>query len=96
MTALLRSQEMDARGISQTLGIREKEVYEHLVHVERSVTAAGGRFLVASSECLLCGFVFEGRRRLTRPGRCPKCKRSRLQSPSFRITLPAGGAPERL
>jgi transcriptional regulator len=76
---------MDARGLSQQLGIKEKEVYEHLTHVERSVKAAGGRFSVTPSECLLCGYVFEIRRRLTRPSRCPACKRSSLQSPSFRI-----------
>ena len=76
---------MDARGLSQQLGIKEKEVYEHLTHVERSVEAAGGRFSVTPSECLLCGYVFENRRRLTRPSRCPACKRSSLQSPSFRI-----------
>jgi len=29
--------------------------------------------------------VFEDRRRLTRPGRCPQCRRSKLQNPSFRI-----------
>jgi predicted Zn-ribbon and HTH transcriptional regulator len=76
---------MDARGLSQQLGIKEKEVYEHLPHLERSVEAAGGCFIVIPSECLLCGYVFEDRRRLTRPSRCPKCKRSKLQNPSFRI-----------
>jgi len=85
ISALLSRQEMAAREISQELGIKEKEVYAHLVHVERSVAAAGGRFIVASSQCLLCGYVFEDRRRLTRPGRCPRCRRSKITSPSFRI-----------
>jgi predicted Zn-ribbon and HTH transcriptional regulator len=83
--ALLSDREMDARGLSEELRIKEKEVYEHLIHVERSVQAAGGQFILTPSECLLCGYVFEGRRRLTRPGRCPKCRRSKLQNPSFRI-----------
>jgi predicted Zn-ribbon and HTH transcriptional regulator len=85
ITALLRDQEMDARDLSQGLGLKEKEVYEHLVHVERSVAAAGGRLLVTPSRCLLCGYVFEDRRRLTRPARCPRCRRSKIMSPSFRI-----------
>ena len=34
---LLVEQEMSAREISQTVRIREKEVYEHLFHVARSV-----------------------------------------------------------
>lgn len=83
--ALLHDQEMDARDLSQELGLKEKEVYEHLVHVERTVTAAGGRFVVTPSQCLLCGYVFEDRRRVTRPGRCPQCRRSKIQNPSFRI-----------
>jgi hypothetical protein len=91
--ALLSDREMDARGLSEELRIKEKEVYEHLAHVERSVQAAGGKFVLTPSECQLCGYVFEDRRRLTRPGRCPKCRRSKLQNPSFRIVWPAPGTP---
>jgi hypothetical protein len=84
--ALLHDQEMDARDLAQELGLKEKEVYEHLVHVECTVAAAGGRFVVTPSQCLLCGYVFEDRRRLTRPSRCPRCRRSKLMNPSFRIS----------
>jgi hypothetical protein len=83
--ALLRTREMDARELSRELGIKEKEVYDHLVHVERSAAATSATFILTPSQCLLCGYVFEDRRRLTRPSRCPKCKRSKLQSPSFQI-----------
>jgi hypothetical protein len=86
--SLLWKEELDARGLSRELGIKEKEVYEHLRHVERSVAAAGGRFITTPSECLLCGYVFEDRRRLNRPSRCPVCRRSKLQSPSFRVVIP--------
>ncbi len=88
MIALLSDREMDARGLSEELRVKEKEIYEHLAHVERSVEAAGGKFILLPSECLLCGYVFEDRRRLTRPSRCPQCKRSKLHSPSFRIESP--------
>jgi len=92
MMALLREQECDARDLAEALGLKEKEVYEHLVHVARSVVAAGGQFNVIPSQCLLCGYVFQERRRLTRPGRCPRCRRSKLQNPSFRIILLSIGA----
>ena len=83
--SLLSGQELDARDLSQELGLKEKEIYEHLVHVEQSVAASRGRFVITPSQCLLCGYVFEDRRRLTRPGRCPQCRRPKLQNPSFRI-----------
>jgi transcriptional regulator len=82
---LLSEQELDARDLSQELGLKEKEIYEHLLHVQRSVAASRGRFIITPSQCLLCGYVFEDRRRLTRPSRCPQCRRSKLQNPSFRI-----------
>ena len=83
--SLLSEQELDARDLSQELGLKEKEIYEHLVHVAQTVAASRGRFVIIPSQCLLCGYVFEDRRRLTRPSRCPQCRRSKLQNPSFRI-----------
>lgn len=83
--ALLAGQEMDARDLSSELGLTEKEIYEHLAHVQRSLAASGKILHVTPCCCLLCGYVFADRRRLTRPGRCPQCRRSKLQSPSFRV-----------
>ena len=85
MINLLSQHELDARDLSQELGIREKEVYDHLAHVARSVKAENKKLIVHPSRCLQCGFVFEDRKRLTRPSRCPKCKQSYLQSPRYSI-----------
>jgi predicted Zn-ribbon and HTH transcriptional regulator len=85
MIALLSEEEMGARDISQSLGIREKEVYAHLPHISRSVAARGKRLVILPARCLGCGFVFEDRRRFTRPGRCPRCKGTHLQIPMYRI-----------
>ncbi len=83
--ALLNEAELDAREISREVGIREKEVYEHLVHIAKSLATKGKALLIEPSRCLSCGYVFEDRKRFTRPGRCPSCKQSHLQSPSFSI-----------
>jgi transcriptional regulator len=82
---LLADREMDARELSREVGIKEKEVYEHLVHIKRSLAAKGSKFTVRPSECLSCGYVFKDRRRLTRPGRCPRCRESHLINPAFKI-----------
>jgi hypothetical protein len=85
ISAMLRRQELDARDLAEVLGLKEKEVYEHLEHIRRSTAATREKLEVTPSRCLLCGYVFAERRRLTRPGRCPQCRRSKLQPPSFRI-----------
>ena len=82
---LLSNSDLDARELSQELGVREKEVYEHLAHVGRSVKAEKKKLMIQASRCLQCGFVFEDRRRFTRPSRCPKCRQSYLQNPRFQI-----------
>jgi len=85
ITELLEEREMGARELSVALGIPEKEVYAHLPHVARSAGGRNRRFLVTPAQCRTCGYLFRERRRLTRPGRCPRCKRSYLRGPVYRI-----------
>ena len=83
--SLLSDAEMSAREISGEVGISEKEVYEHLSHIARSVASQDKKIAIIPAACQTCGFVFENRKRFTRPGRCPLCKKSHIQSPRFRI-----------
>jgi len=83
---LLEEEELSARDISQRLGIREKEVYDHLTHIARSMNARGKRLRVPPFACLGCGYVFKERERFTRPGRCPRCKGTRVQTPVYRLS----------
>jgi len=43
---LLGEKEMTAREISQAIGIREREVYDHLPHVSRSASAQKRKLVV--------------------------------------------------
>jgi predicted Zn-ribbon and HTH transcriptional regulator len=83
---LLSEAEMNAREISGEVGISEKEVYAHLSHIARSVASQDKKVVITPASCLTCGFVFEDRKRFTRPGRCPQCKKSHIQSPRFHIS----------
>jgi len=85
MIDLLGEFELDALAISQELRIREREVYDHLPHVARSVRGQGKRLIITPPECLKCGYVFEGRTRFTKPGRCPECRETRIQNPTYRV-----------
>jgi predicted Zn-ribbon and HTH transcriptional regulator len=85
MIDVLYQGEMCARDLSQALGIREKEVYEHLPHIARSLIPQKKRLIILPFRCLACGHVFEERKRFTRPGRCPHCKKSHIEWPMYRI-----------
>ena len=85
MMALLAGAEHSAAELAATMGIKEKEVCEHLVHISRSLSAAGRKLNMRPGSCRQCGYVFTDRRRFTRPGRCPRCKSSYLEAPLFQI-----------
>jgi len=88
MIALLTQSQMTTRELSRVIGIREREVYEHLPHIARSVVAQRKKLVFEPFQCLVCGYVFQDRKRFTRPSRCPRCKESRLQEPTYRVSHP--------
>jgi predicted Zn-ribbon and HTH transcriptional regulator len=85
MIDLLSAGEMTDRDLSQALGIPERDVYAHLAHIARTLSAQGKKLRIAPLECLSCGFVFRERKRWSRPGRCPRCRDSHMPRPSYRI-----------
>jgi hypothetical protein len=82
---LLIQETLSALDISRAVGVAEKDVYGHLAHIEKTVTAQGHKLARMPISCRACGFIFRRRRRLTRPGRCPRCHSSRIDYPLFRI-----------
>ncbi|GAB4336052.1 MAG: transcriptional regulator [Desulfobulbaceae bacterium] len=86
MIDLLEEQEMNVRDLSQELHIMEEEVYDHLAHIERTLSREGKQIRVEPFQCLSCGYRFEDRRKWTRPGRCPVCRKSRIRQAVYRIT----------
>ena len=82
---LLASGSHGVRELSQELHQSEKEIYAHLHHVERSLKASGKKLVIEPSLCLGCGFVFEARTRPQPPGRCPRCKKTRISRPRYAI-----------
>lgn len=72
-------------GLSVRLGITQKEVVGHLEHIRKSLKAKGRKLEVEPPRCLLCGFVFEGRERFTKPGKCPECHGTRIDDPAVHV-----------
>jgi transcriptional regulator len=81
----LCDREMTAKDLSKVVKIPEKEVAIHLKHIGKSAAAKGKTLEVHPFECLSCGYLFKERKRFTRPGRCPECKDTHVESPVFRI-----------
>lgn len=86
LITLLSETALSVKELSQAIRASEKEIGAHLPHVRKTVLSQKRRFVVNPAACMTCGYRFENRRRLTRPGRCPKCKGSYLQDPTYRIT----------
>ncbi|MEW6593449.1 MAG: transcriptional regulator [Thermodesulfobacteriota bacterium] len=74
-----------ARELSVLLHIGEKEVYDHLRHIEKSAARSGNVLVVQPSVCRDCGFVFAKRDRLTKPGSCPLCRGTFVEEPLFAL-----------
>jgi predicted Zn-ribbon and HTH transcriptional regulator len=81
---------LSAKDLSGEVRISEKEVYDHLQHIQRSVSQDKDReFIVVPAECNKCGFVFKKRDRLKKPTKCPVCKQQSISLPLFSIRKPA-------
>lgn len=85
IVSLLSEGQFTARAVSGVLGVSEKEVYEHLAHVSRSVRYMKKKLSVIPARCLECGYVFEDRNRFTPPARCPRCRGEHIHDPEYRI-----------
>jgi transcriptional regulator len=82
---LLEKRQHTALEISGLIGIKEKEVYQHLPHIEKSVKGKGSRLIMTPYYCIPCGFKFKDRKRFYPPGRCPICREERISEAFFKI-----------
>lgn len=83
--SMLGVRPVSAKEISAEVKIPEKEVYEHLDHIRKTVSQSGHNLVIAPSECNQCGFVFRKRDRFKKPGKCPVCSGESISAPLFSI-----------
>jgi transcriptional regulator len=70
--------------LARELGLPRADVEDALRHMIRSAEAAGHRIVVLPARCRSCGFTFDASR-LTRPGKCPECRNSRIFEPQISV-----------
>ncbi len=85
--ALLEESSMTVRDLSKALSVREKDIFDHFEHIHRSLKNQKKKLHIEPYQCQLCDFVFENRKKFTRPGRCPKCKGGSIEPAIYRIEL---------
>jgi hypothetical protein len=83
--SVLKEQPLSARDISGVVRIPEKAAYDHLQHIQKTISRRGLRLIITPSECKKCGFVFEKREKLSKPGKCPECRNEAITEPVYSI-----------
>jgi predicted Zn-ribbon and HTH transcriptional regulator len=78
---------MTASALARELGLKRRDIEGDIRHVVRSARAAGHRVVIEPARCKDCGFTFN-EEKLSKPGRCPECRGSRLFEPVIRIDRP--------
>ncbi len=85
IVSALKKEMLSSRDISGIVKIREKDVYEHLTHIQKSILKNGCKLTITPAECRKCGFSFAKRERFKKPGKCPVCRNESIREPLFII-----------
>ena len=84
LITLLTIQPRSVSSLARELGLGRGDVENDLRHALRSARAAGHRIMVEPARCRVCGFTF-GEDKLSKPGKCPECRSTRLYEAQVRI-----------
>lgn len=83
--SLIKDETLSAKEISGEIRIPEKDVYDHLEHIRKTMNKGEYRLSVVPARCERCGFVFRKRGRLKKPGKCPICRSESVTEPLFSV-----------
>ncbi|WP_020410574.1 ArsR family transcriptional regulator [Hahella ganghwensis] len=76
--SLLDEGEYSISELSKHVRKSEKEICDHLEHLLRTRSVR-----LNPARCLKCEFVFDERLKANKPGKCPKCKATHIEAPTF-------------
>lgn len=79
---LLTGRHLPVNALSRVIHLSEKEIHSHLEQMQRT-----GILIMTPARCRDCGYVFEKRVRPKKPGKCPRCRGSHIESPLFSIAV---------
>jgi predicted Zn-ribbon and HTH transcriptional regulator len=70
--------------IAHELKLTRDEVEDHLKHLLRSARAGDQHVRIEPARCRSCGYTFSNDK-ISKPGKCPECKGTRLYEPLIQI-----------
>ena len=85
IVAILKEGALSGKDLSGRLRISERDVYEHLEHIRKTMNKGAYKLVVTPAACEKCGFVFRKRGRMKKPGKCPICRSESLADPLFSV-----------
>jgi len=84
LVAYLSHEPRSVSRLARELGLSRADVEDALRHMIRSARASGHHVVVLPARCRACGFVFD-EDKLTKPGKCPECRQSRIFEPQISV-----------
>jgi hypothetical protein len=88
IASVLRRGPVSVHALARIFGVPLKIVSADVEHLRLSLRGEE-RLEVIPAECFACGYIFDTRKRLDCPSRCPQCKSENLSAPEFFISMPA-------
>ena len=80
---ILGKEEKSAQELANHFKVELSEILVDLNHIRYSIKP--GKLTVKPAQCRKCGFRFEERSRVKKPGKCPRCKSEWILAARFRI-----------
>ena len=84
LVPLLTGRSLTLSELAREVHEKPKDVIDALAHLQKSSRHADYELVVEPAECRKCGFEF-GTDKLSRPGKCPKCKGTWIFEPRFTV-----------
>jgi predicted Zn-ribbon and HTH transcriptional regulator len=81
---LLMNRTLKLSELAREVGEKPKDVLDALGHLQKSSKHGDYELVVQPAECRKCGFEFSSDK-LTRPGKCPKCRGTWIFEPEFTV-----------
>jgi len=80
---ILSKEEKTAKELAEVFNVDIKDIIEDLEHIKKSIKPR--KLKVKPAFCKGCGFVFKERDKVSKPSRCPKCRKEWIQGALFSI-----------